>query len=63
MIKYRVSIKVSYNEAWFEFDDSKSACEFAENALTHSIKSKDTDKQAQIIMMVVNEEENNEETV
>ena len=63
MIKYITAIKVGYNEAWFEFEDSKTACEFAENALNHSIKCKDTDKQTEIILRVFEEEEGNEETV
>ena len=63
MIKYRVAIEVSYCKAYFEFEDSKSACEFAEIALKHSIKTKDTDKQTHIDLSVIEEEESNEKTV
>ena len=62
MIKYRVMIKVGYCDAWFEFDGAESACAFAENALKHSVKSKDTDKETHIDLSVI-EEESNAETV
>ena len=41
MIKYRVIIKVSYNESWFEFDTMEKACEFASTALTSMVDSED----------------------
>ena len=62
MIKYRVKIKVEYAEAHFDYEDSRAACEFAENALKHSVKSKDSDRQTHIELSVIEEGEN-EETV
>ena len=56
MIKYRVRIKVRYNEAWFTFDDGKEACAFAATALKHSVDS-DDQKQVPYIAVEVYEEE------
>ena len=52
-IKYRVIIKVSYNEAWFEFDSADQACGFATNAISHMIDSEDQRKRAYITIQVV----------
>lgn len=52
-IKYRVVIKVSYNETWFEFDSADQACGFATNAISHMVDSEDTKKKATIAIQVV----------
>jgi hypothetical protein len=61
MIKYRVVIKVSYNEAWFEFDSADQACGFATNALTHMVSNEDCRKSAKIRIEAVDIEAEKEE--
>lgn len=34
-MKYRVKIKISYCEAFFDFDDVTAACRFMDDAATH----------------------------
>ena len=41
-MKYRVIIKVSYHDAWFEFDSIAEAGSFAETVLVHQIPNEDT---------------------
>ena len=36
-MKYRVVLKVSYNEAWFDFDSAEEACKLAELLLTSMV--------------------------
>lgn len=52
-MKYRVIIKVSYQEAWFEFDTAADACNFATIAISHQVKSEDTRKTDHIRIEVV----------
>lgn len=52
-IKYRVIIKVGYNEAWFEFDSADQACGFATNAISHMVECEDTRKKTTITIQVV----------
>jgi len=64
MIKYRVVIKVSYNEAWFEYDGAAEAVNFASNALSHMVSNEDAKKPSRIAIEIVNtgmEEEEDEE--
>lgn len=56
MIKYRVRIRVSYNEAWFTFDNGEDACKFAATAVTHSVDSDDQNKVPYIAVEVYEEE-------
>lgn len=52
-IIYRVIIKVSYNDAYFEFNDSEEACKFATSALQHMVGCDDTKKRSYVAMLVV----------
>lgn len=52
-MKYRVIVKVSYHEAWFEFDDIESAGEFAKNILTHQVESEDSKRKSTVRIDVV----------
>lgn len=61
MIRYRVKIKVGYNEAFFDFTDSTRATNFANSALLHSVKSEDTENQTKIIMSLEEVEPEEEE--
>jgi len=56
MVKYRVVVRVSYNEAWFEFDDAKEAVSFASIALSHMVSNEDAKKPSRIAIDVVNTE-------
>ncbi len=47
-IIYRVAIKISYYEAWFEFEDLDDAGEFAKMILTHQVENDDTKKKTQV---------------
>ncbi len=51
---FRVIIRVSYNEAYFDFDDALSACNFANKALEHSSAREDCKKIAKISIEVIN---------
>lgn len=42
MIKYRVYVKVSYNTAYFDFDDIQEAGDFAKTILTHHTPNDDS---------------------
>lgn len=53
MTKYRVVLKVSYNEAWFEFEDGTKAVEFAKTALESMVNSEDQQKRSFITIQVV----------
>lgn len=52
-MKYRVIIKVGYNEAWFEFDTPVEACNFATEAISKQVKNEDTRKTNHIRIEVV----------
>lgn len=60
-VKYRVVLKVSYYEAHFDFEKSEDACKFAELAVTHSVKSEDSDRTPFIGIRVI-KEKNDEES-
>lgn len=51
---YRVVLKVGYCEAFFDFDEAESACNFAMLALTHSVACDDTKKATKITLQIVN---------
>ena len=50
---YRVIIKVGYYEAYFEFNESEKACEFATTALAHMTSNEDTKKKSSIALEIV----------
>ena len=52
-IIYRVIIKVSYHEAFFEFESAEDAAAFARVALTHMVTNEDTKKTSYIAMQIV----------
>ena len=52
-MKYRVVIKVGYNEAWFEFDTPVGACNFATTAIGQQVKNGDTCKKDHIRIEVI----------
>lgn len=58
---YRVIIKVSYNESFFEFITPDEACLFARIALEHSVASEDQKKMAKISIVVINPKESEED--
>ena len=60
MIKYRVIIKVSYYEAWFEFDSIEDAGEFAKTALMYNVPSKDRSDFEGVRIEVVNTDKEKE---
>ncbi len=62
-MKYRVVFKVSYNEAWFDFDTIEEAGEFAKTLLVHQVESPDSKRKSTIRIEVINpaEEENEDE--
>lgn len=47
-IIYRVAIKISYYEAWFEFEDLDDAGAFAKMILTHQVENDETKKKTQV---------------
>lgn len=53
MLKYRVIVKVSYYETWFEFDDAEEACEFAKSVMLHQVPNEDTKKKPTYVTMKV----------
>ena len=62
-MKYRVILKVSYNEAWFDFDTIEEAGEFAKTILLHQVESPDSKRKSTIRVEIINpaEEENEDE--
>lgn len=60
-MKYRVIIKIGYNNAWFEFDSIAEAGSFAETVLVHQIPNEDTKKKSFITIQVVDENAESEE--
>ena len=55
-MKYRVVLKVSYYERWFEFDNINKAANFAADLLRHNVESNDNCKLTEVVMYVVNTE-------
>lgn len=51
---YRVVLKVGYCEAFFDFADVTVACDFACQALSHSVECEDTKKATKITLLIVN---------
>lgn len=63
-MKYRVILKVSYNEAWFDFDTIEEAGGFAKIILVHQIESPDSRRKSSIRVEIINpsaEEENEDD--
>lgn len=56
MIKYRVCIKISYYEAWYEFDYAEDAVVFAKTLLEHQVNTEDAKKRPSIQLYVVDVE-------
>lgn len=52
-MKYRVILKVAYHEAWFDFDDADTACQFAGILLSHQSPNEDTRKTDHIRLEVI----------
>lgn len=61
-IMYRVAIKISYYEAWFEFEDLDDAGEFAKMILTHQVENDDTKKKTQVNIRAIVSGDKEEET-
>ena len=59
--KYRVIIRVGYQEAFFDFDVAADAAGLARTLLEHSVASEDTKKQTSIIMCVTDVNAEDEE--
>lgn len=53
---YRVVLKISYNEAYFDFEDIESAGRFARLILVHMVDSDDSRKKTSIRIEVINTE-------
>ena len=60
-IIYRVVIKVSYCEAFFDFDSLNEACEFARTAVVHSAENEDNKYPTSLIIKVINTEHESED--
>ena len=52
-IVYRVILKVSWRETYFEFDSMEQACNFATTALEHSAGNDDDTKNSSLIVIRV----------
>lgn len=52
-MKYRLILKVGYNEIWFEFDTIAEAGLFAKTILVHQVENEDTKKKSFITIQVV----------
>ena len=48
MMKYRVILKVGYNEAWFEFNEIQDAGEFAKSILMYHVDCEDTKRKSSV---------------
>lgn len=56
-MKYRVVLKVSYYERWFEFDNINKAANFAADLLRYNVPNEDHgDKMTEVKMYVVDAE-------
>lgn len=60
-IKYRVILKVSYYEVWFDFDGVEQACQFTTNALAHMVSNEDSKKKAYIEVRIIDLDAEGEE--
>lgn len=61
MIKYRVILKIGYNEGWFEFENAVEAIQFATVALQSMVANEDTNKKTKITIQVINSDAEEEE--
>lgn len=64
MMIYRVILKVSYYEAFYDFQDIQSAADFVVLALSHQTTNEDTKKKRSISIVVIDpsiEEEEDDE--
>ena len=52
-MKYRVILKVSYHEAWFDFDTIEEAGNFAKTILVHQVDSEDNKRRSTIRLEVI----------
>jgi hypothetical protein len=52
-MKYRVILKVSYHEAWFDFDTIEAAGNFARTILVHQVDSEDNKRRSTIRLEVI----------
>lgn len=50
---YRVVLEIGYCNAYFDFQDSRSAASFAEKCLIHQVASEKTMKKPSITMLVI----------
>lgn len=57
MIKYRVILKIGYDEAWFEFENAVEAINFATVALQSMVANEDTNKKTKITIEIINPNE------
>lgn len=56
-MKYRVVLKISYYERWFEFDNINKAATFAADLLKYNVPNEDhNDKLTEVKMYVIDAE-------
>lgn len=60
-MKYRVIVKIGYNEAWFDFDDMQDAGKFAEAVLVHQVPNEDTRRKTSVSIRVMSDGEETED--
>lgn len=58
---YRVVLKVSYCDTYFDFTNIVDAGNFAEQILTHQVASEDTEKAPSVKIIVIGENDDNME--
>lgn len=58
---YRVIIKVSYMQAYFDFEDGEDAVRFAIQAVEHSVPSEDVKKAVGVVVRKVDPTKTEEE--
>lgn len=55
-MRYRVVMKVSYHERYFDFDDANDALAFAEMIVEHDVTSEDhAEKTTEVAVYVIKE--------
>ena len=52
-IVFRVILKISYYQTWFEFDNPLDASKFAFDALSHMVSTEDQKKETSITIKIV----------
>lgn len=50
---YRVILKISYYEAWFDFDNVEEAAGFVAIAMAHQVENEDTQKKKSVRIEVI----------